>query len=229
MTVNPSDLAPVTKRAPRERPIGFTSESVRAIQAGSKRQTRRVMRPQPVLSPNGLWWHWPTLAGVAHWTVGETRPAPDESAAERMFQACPYGVPGDRLWVKEVWLENALGELVYRADLEGVETSGRVPSGGNWKSQRFMPRRVARLLLEVTSVRVEPVMDIRPDECVLEGLDDPCGYYCDESVGHVDHYGTILAFEKVWDAINGKRPGCRFRENPWVWVVSFRLLSPSEV
>lgn len=150
---------PSTSRAPSERPIVMSSPMVRAILGGLKTQTRRVLR-------KGTWWT------QEH---GVIRMAPAAFGCTGFAHVeCPYGAPGDRLWVKEsfAWHVHAMsavrdedGPFVYAAD---GSTQGRLCE--KWRSSMFMPRYASRLLLEVTEVRVEPVQAISETDAVAEGV-----------------------------------------------------------
>ena len=197
----------------KERSILFSGEMVRAIIAGRKTQTRRVVKFREV--PNEPEHHnpWHTAGG---WQDG------DESLR------CPYGAPGDRLWVREGWsapitvlgavnwLRMGSGEKpVYRAD------GGALPSGyGAWRSPLFMPRWASRIALRVTGVRVERLWDITEADALAEGVEpDPLGRW------YGSGYNTaVYAYEAEWDRINGKR--APWASNPWVWVVEFRRVQP---
>ena len=121
---------------------------------------------------------------------------------------CPYGVPGDRLWVRET---HTLAEAVIGYDADG--SPRRAPlyratsliadaPGVKWRSSIHMPRWACRLVLEVVDVRPERLCDISETDAQAEGLE------------------SRAVFEVGWDRINGKR--APWASNPWVWVVTFR-------
>lgn len=90
---------------------------------------------------------------------------------------CPYGVPGDRLWVREAWapeqydasataiaeLEASVRRPAYRADFRGEPAY-------KWRPSIHMPRKASRILLEVTDVRVERLQDISEADAIAEGI-----------------------------------------------------------
>jgi hypothetical protein len=193
----------------RERPILFSGPMIRAILDGKKTQTRRVIKPQPA----NVWTEARMDNGVACFG------APWVKGIHVM--SCPYGKAGDRLWVRETWGLSAVipmgfqrsaidahgvtlarGDLAYRAD----EPSGR----WCWRPSIHMPRWASRLTLEIVDVRVERVTDITPSDAYAEGISEV----------YPEH--AVLAFQQLWDTINGARPGCAWVDSPWVWVVSFR-------
>jgi hypothetical protein len=138
----------------KERPILFSGPMVRAILEGRKTQTRRIVKPQPmsvrraeacavdgdvIIRIDG------TLAKL------RTSRGRDAGAAGIMneYAYAPYGVPSDRLWVRETW-GPCDGGFCYKADNEDA-----IPDGGKWKPSIHMPRWASRITLEVKRVRVE--------------------------------------------------------------------------
>lgn len=177
----------------KERPILFSGPMVRAIIAGTKTQTRRPLDRDKLY--NGFAFDDPRIA-----------------------RACPYGQPGDRLWVRETWAcdeygrrHQSQGMVYYRADAESM---------GTWRPPIHMPRWASRIDLEITAVRVERVREIsEADACAELGAPlvwpgpDPEPYRRD----------MIGAFANIWDEIYSKR-GYGWDINPWVWVVEFKAV-----
>ena len=193
-----------------ERPILFTASMVRALLDGSKTQTRRVVK-LPHQNPLGKWesfdWGGPNGGRTAQ---GETVPFQQTIAHTRTGEiiCCPYGQPGDRLWVREAWMpvEHDVQPYRYRATNPSYI--------GKWKPSIHMPRIASRITLDVVSVRVERLRDISRGDAMGEGCpfpnmaqgDDPRQWYAD-----------------LWSQING--PGS-WELNPWVWVVEFKRIAP---
>jgi hypothetical protein len=177
----------------KERPILFSAQMVLAILAGRKTQTRRIMK-LPLKDPDfGC-----ELSG-------------SETTIESAQRLCPYGKPGDQLWVKEA-LQASDGDgspIQYQAD-------GYIDFGSNWVWKRlrlpsmFCPRGMSRIKLEITSVRVQKLQDISERDCCAEGMGSPITRDCKKP-----------KFQALWDSINGN-----WNENPWVWVVEFKTLTP---
>jgi hypothetical protein len=226
----------------KERPILFSGEMVRAILDGRKTMTRRVIKPQP---EDGLhdhdrfplsidsrltgWW------GVVY-NTGESRE-----------WKCPYGQPGDRLWVRETWgigtrphpYDGWIDGIEYRADVEmelhpipsGVEYDKY--EGVGWRPSIHMPRWASRITLEITAIRVERLQDITEADALREGIAiewrafDRRDLY--GSSGHMgfglagQSYSSRGAFQYLWDGINAKRSH-GWEENPWVWVIEFKKI-----
>jgi hypothetical protein len=231
-----------------ERPILFSDAMVRAILAGAKTQTRRVvMTREPVdfIGPSGTEddpseWGWFFDGPDHHGYMVLGRGHDERHDHGRISIPCPYGQPGDRLWVREAF---ALSQRdpedtsvstrepqwwdppVYRADGDpGGEWTrfdgGRhVPIRPPWRSARYMPRWASRLALEITSVRVERVQSISEEDARAEGVSaGPSAALAETPVG----VSAREAFAELWESLNGERPGCSWGANPWVWVVAFR-------
>ena len=185
----------------KERPILFSGQMVRAILDGRKTQTRRIVK-----NATGPFWNHSGYRIVMRdgFTFWETHGGiPNEYGPAF---ACPYGKPGDRLWVRETWAPAEWPPTgppaVYRAD-EGMFAS-------RWKPSIHMPRWASRINLEVVSVRVERLQDISEEDALAEGIT-----LVERGTSPVDQ------FNKLWESING--PGS-WEANPWVWVVEFKRI-----
>lgn len=188
----------------RERPILFSSPMVRAILAGTKTQTRRLVTPQPV---DGDTIQRESSPGQT-FIVGRLR---DSENAWRVLP-CPYGVPGDRLWVRETFrMGYGSGMAHYRADEDEC-------AGGPWTPSIHMPRFASRISLEVTSVRVERLQAISEEDAIGEGA----RFGCPDCADLCGHETSLAAFVDLWDSINGKR--APWSSDPWVWVLGFRRM-----
>ena len=188
----------------KEIPILFSTPMVQAILAGNKTMTRRVIKPQPPAGKYG---------GVNIYNQHIIYPDDDSFYdAKYGLYKCPYGQPGDKLWVQETFRESfkhAATQWEYRVDTPR-ETDAQTPF--NWSHSIHMPKSAARIWLEVVSVRVERLQDITYDDCLREGMWD---FGTD-----VD---TLAAFQELWQNLNAKR-GFGWDINSWVWVVSFKRL-----
>jgi len=244
---------------PRERGILFSAPMVRAILAGKKTQTRRVVNPQPAalcrFEMNGAGTHALHLGPPPSMLTGSPFccvPVGPKYTDHRL--ACPHGVPGDRLWVRETFSTDARSvypcpPVWYRADFgkhddpsDGEHSRGcdagttgqpvaecfACAGGLRWRPCLFMPRKLSRITLEITEVRVHRLHEISEDDARAEGCSghDP---------GPVDQGGTIYAwkgrssapcprahFLALWDSLNGDR--APWTSNPWVWAITFQRL-----
>jgi hypothetical protein len=225
---------------PRERPILFSGPMVRSILAGTKTQTRRLVRgPVDFVGGAGqqgdlsCWGYWVDDM-YGRWAV-LARGLDQHCPHGLVSIPCPYGVPGDRLWVKHSYWhytppttnpsnEQAWDEITRCArwpsgesilDIE-PDTSIRKHSDfdGGWKRRPsiHMPRWASRITLEVTDVRVQRLQEISEEDAQAECV--PTG----------DGEGSYReGFASIWQDINGKR--APWASNPWVWAVSFSVVA----
>jgi len=209
--------------ATKERPILFSSTMVRAIIDGRKTQTRRVvkldaeLRGRGCASLEGSWWD-PSFGGRLK------VPGPHETT-HRLF--CPYGLPGERLWVRETWQhedgscdDHKCGQPthIYHKATESFPESIR------WRPSIFMPRWASRITLEVTSVRVERVKEISEEDAEAEGVKRGSCNCTNWAVCGYSLSSYRLAYSKLWESINAKR-GFGWDKNPWVWVIEFKRVT----
>lgn len=200
-----------TSAAPKERPIPFTDLMVDAILNGRKSQTRRIIKN-------------------ADWLACLTGDCPHETQREcdAALQAmCPYGVPGDRLWIKTAYrtrFDAERNQTFWSIHSSFITTHGQAMSGttGNVKRDgnhpaMFMPywlsQELRLPLLEITGVRAERLRDISERDAKAEGV----------------YPGTMglklrphqLAFKRLWHTIHAHDGPKGWDANPWVWVISF--------
>ncbi len=198
---------------------------VRAVLKGRKTQTRRVVTPQSQSNSAGLT-HYKGCLVFEH----------DIEAIEKF---CPYGQPGDRLWVRENFYcdygtfaaggslpkerpEWADQNLYYAADgtcCEQIPECCCAEVGKpRWRPSIHMPRWASRINLEITGVRVERLQDISRADTEAEGVG--CDWQPDSN--------QFATFQRLWDSINGKakpgKPDVSWRANPWVWVLELKVL-----
>lgn len=209
----------------KERPILFSAPMVRAILAGTKTQTRRVVKPQPVMRDgddcvieyaNGKQRH----SGPADYLLGHVLPT----------YACPYCQPGDRLWVRETFITGCEMDDngYFKVDDEGnylVWYAGDWPSDPKWRQSIHMPRWASRITLEITGVRVERLQDISEADAIAEGVPavSSGGVTLFTTTGVNCFQAAKDAYAALWESING--PGS-WDANPFVWVVEFRRVKP---
>lgn len=216
-----------------ESSIKFMGKNPGMIMAGIKTMTHRVITPQPErqLIMNA--------AGSYRYTDSE-----GIDPRSPVWQ-CPYGKPGGILWVKEDYAKNPdnTGDLFQGTDLAAAEYFYRVDgprNGIKWISASEMPRRAARILLEILSIRVKRLQDITTRDCIKEGYPVPkieitpvISQAIKESpapclaaaclVDAPDGPSPKQWFSELWDSINGwAHP---WSSNPWVWAIEFKVLS----
>jgi len=210
-----------------ERPILFSAEMVRALLAGRKTQTRRIVKPQPQSDHAMVY-------------------------ADHTDFKCPYGEEGDRLWVKETFttyrrktrseqrktesILKAFFDGKFKSEAEFVNKALEMPLGsgglnvlyaadfgewaynkdsdlGPWKPSIFMPRKASRLTLEIKTLRVERLQNISEEDAEAEGC-------CIALVGHDDDFARNC-YRKLWESLNSAQS---WNDNPWVWVIEFQKL-----
>ncbi len=207
----------------KERGMIFNADMVRAILDGRKTQTRRIVKPQP------------DEDGLAKVTDG-----PWVDTSERVYR-CPFGQPGDRLWVRETWqaIHDSLDEFgnvdertwmpfIHKAAdsywhavyAEEFGVFNREDRGFPWRPAIHMPRWASRILLEITDVRVERLNAISQEDAQAEGM-ELTGWrptYSDPDSG-----GEVMTpydnFAELWSSIYGDES---WQANPWVWVIEFK-------
>ena len=192
-----------------EHPILFSAPMVRALLSGGKTQTRRVVKPQP------------TFFGSM---TDPSTPFKTLDVGLHCQIICPYGKPGDRLWVKESIIRGYCGDMdmsSYAAD-ESPTNADAWPWKRKTLSSMFCPRGLSRITLEVTGVRVERLQDIGEEDVFAEGIQKDGVIACvDLPNGNRCHGIPKAVYESLWESINGSGS---WDVNPWVWCISFRRL-----
>ncbi len=231
----------------KEKPILFSGPMVRAILEGRKTQTRRIVQVQPPSDKFQL----TTLAdstarkdkkhiGAHHWAIVKDLNIVEDHGE---YFRCPYGYPGDRLWVRETWWNliepkqahagtpSHLQEVLYRADWDSDRWESDYNSNDlKWRPSIFMPRWASRISLEITGVHVERLQGISEADASAEGA------VTEDDVNRIDtdilptarklrlpYEDDRVWFAHLWDEINGKRAS--WESNPWVWVLKFQKVS----
>lgn len=204
-----------------ERPILFNGEMVRAILDGRKTVTRRSVRlPRArdsfvLLEDGSGWWPYQSDDGESH-LCNDGNEYPYSS---------PYGMPGDRLWVREA--HAFVPEPAYRCST-GVQQQvnpgddyqaciyregfDRSAGGIWWRPSIHMPRWASRILLEVTDIRVERLHEITIGQICKEGLARSMYEFIPVTT-------AFDVFAELWNSTGGD-----WDANPWVWVIEFKRI-----
>jgi hypothetical protein len=217
----------------KERPILFSGPMVRAILEGRKTVTRREVKgfqipTEDTAIPVGDRQRWSAIGQrdprYGFCVFGSTEAECAKELEE--YAPCPYGKPGDRLWVREAWAEISVAKAPGESWVVYRECDNRTDYGGPWKPSIHMRRRDSRILLEITDVRVERLQDISEEQARAEGITDggctncgnnePCGCDCPAP-------RAVDSFCHLWGEINGPHA---WDANPWVWVVEFKRVMP---
>jgi hypothetical protein len=210
----------------RERAVLFSAPMVRALLAGTKTQTRRPVNPQPETQHDGEpYWH---VGGYRVWGYRPPTAVPLRAGGNPL--PCPYGKPGDRLWVREAWRTDPQFDYLPPRDLDPAVAPLQYEAGphadvlgGKLRPSMFMPRWACRLVLTLESVRVERLNDISEADALAEGVtpkwEPGCSGRLMEAFSGFSFRPAASAYADLWEQING--PGS-WSANPWVWVMAFR-------
>ncbi|MCD2460419.1 hypothetical protein LRM39_18285 [Enterobacter cloacae complex sp. 2021EL-01261] len=190
----------------------FNSEMVRAILDGRKTQTRRIIKPQPVMYEPGQSIHVSDMINDA--------------------LRCPFGSVGDRIWVRETWAEAGAGApdlKLYRANYpehvpahyENVPPVDEI----RWTPSIHMPRWASRITLEIVGVRVERLQDISQADAVAEGA--PQSHPSIDAVSQQHGFPDFSRswYGQTWQSIYGAES---WQFNPWVWVIEFKRIEEAD-
>ena len=206
--------------AVKERPILFSAPMVRAILAGDKTQTRRVAKPVK----------HPDLGNI--YTPGAL--VLEHEPHHVIERACPYGCPGDRLWVKETHMawwkidpQNPRGPRLFSHVAAFAADGYQLEDSERWIPSIHMRRAASRILLEITGVRVERLQDITDADIEAEGIDMDVLLAAQDSYDIIAKDGNATgrptlrsAWRDLWESTGGS-----WAANPWVWVVEFRRIA----
>jgi len=211
------------------KPILFSTEMIKALLAGRKTQTRRVIKDKDITNRFDIDVDGKAIAYIDQET-GDSYPP----ACRAKYQ------PGDILWVRETWNYFCLNRntmpnrfashsnYCFKASENNSMVYGCCGEGGckKWRPSIFMPREACRIFLKVKNVRVERAQEITEEDAKAEGMNagicqncgknsypEPCG--CENPQPEY-----IGAFAYLWNIINKKR-GYGWSKNPWVWVIEF--------
>lgn len=225
----------------KKRPMLFSGGMVQAILEGRKTQTRRIVKyPQAYKINELIGW--------------EIKPHKDQSELYSFWYGtnytlpafkCPYGQPGDILWVRETFAvigtdqvrdpgSYALIDEVMRYVYKG-QKQPHIENLYKWKPSIFMPKEAARIWLEITDVRVERLQNISEEDAIAEGIErEGDGFKAYRKIHSGRHKGEAhpwncvpnrsarTSYEELWESINGEGS---WNKNPWVWVIEFKPIN----
>ena len=205
-----------TATAIDEGPILFTGPLVVKILEDYKTETRRVVDPKL----------WPIIEEIErvngrglHWQCAD------------FDLKCRYD--HEQLWLRETWAaKRAFGvpevartrprdldhseEIIYRAT-DPWATKLPVNLKSAWRPSIHMPRWASRIDLRVKEILLQRLQDMRPEDALAEGIEM---YGSSTSAP----FNAMDDFKRLWDKINGHRPGCAWQDNPFVWCIRFERL-----
>jgi hypothetical protein len=206
----------------KETPIIMSGDHPAKIIAGTKTQTRRVIKGEFCFGAEGA---------VLNLRDGLGR------------MACPYGEGGDRLWVRESWAVGACADGLKPSELHpgtwlkdngglwyaDAEPKRPISPKGKMRNAFFMPRWAARIISELTEVRVQRVQEISEEDAIAEGVTDESIQNClmtAEGMNQREPNPARSCYGILWDDINGKRAGgiYAWNKNPFVWALTFKMV-----
>ena len=218
-------------------PILFSTPMVRAILQGRKTQTRRLLKPQPEYRKNfdgkgGVFGTWFNGSNLEH----------PKFFLKDVEPYYPYGQPGDLIWVREShrvfyssttktftvqYSDGIFKDFYYKSlSLNLIKKLKKRKSlkKGSWVSARFLPNELARIWLRNKGYKIERLNDISEEDAIAEGVEQrgTCfrHYHLpDAATEHARH-----SFQTLWNSIHG--PGS-WQANPYVWALSFEVVSTS--
>ena len=210
---------------PKERAISFSEPMVIALPriVRAKTMTRRVAKLPRWAEP---------VSATEQFEIIDGRPHAISRKTGCLAEVhCPYGQPGDRLWVREHYFKVQSGIAMYRADGKGNQL--KPP---RWTPPMLMPRWASRFTLEIIATRFERLHDITDEDCLREGIVEftkdgnlvKYDYFKDHELGS-RHWKDMArtpigAFSLLWDDIGGTGAWAR---NDYVWVLTFKRLARS--
>lgn len=207
-----------------DRPMLFSAPMVRALITGAKTQTRRILKPQPIINSAGLL-KWGTRRDIVQGS------ADDVAVAQKIWK-------NDRLWVRENWQGLTFGdftptkrqpcEIRYAATdpCADLDADAR---GYSWRPSIHMPRWASRITLLVTDVRVERLQDISPEDAIAEGIEPHHAGWMPYSTTFFEADGVTPAnyhpdpresYRQLWNKINGFGA---WDANPWIAAYTFTV------
>ncbi|MEM6161000.1 hypothetical protein AAH446_10695 [Erwinia sp. P6884] len=218
----------------KERPILFSDQRVRALLSGQQSQTRRIMKSQP-FGPGQD--NHEGCYGID--VLSNNLQGNRVRGMENLSYHCPFGQPGDRLWVRETWRGPVIAPddmadyerspadfkhsryCQYRADTSQFATAEDEDGQFGWQAGIHMPRWASRIDLLITGIRAEKIQDISDDDVIAEGVQTDSHFLNNFFTMHSEAVSSKDAYRKQWALQYG---GTSWEVNPWVWVIDFTRL-----
>lgn len=217
----------------KEIPILFSTPMVEAILAGRKTMTRRVVKfNEEQYNEYGNLCY--SIKGNGTQKAASNQEKDDlNDSFFGILDYCPYGNPGDSLWVRETWVN--LGHnncqdgkeqenyVIYKASENGKECEKNT-EGWRWRPSIFLKKKDCRIWLEKTNTRVERLHDISEEDAIAEGVEqNRDGSWHDYlEPRRLWHDSAKASFQSLWMKINGEKS---WHANPWLWCNNFKVLS----
>ncbi len=238
----------MTTTATKERPILFSGPMVRAILDGRKTQTRRVLKYAETIREG---WYPDRYNKTADWTFWGPRGSTESGKCTLPLFRCPYGEPGDVLWVRETWwqahhypgldqsgeatTDTGSNHIHYAADGDPKNTPNRHYPSGLRGGAISAPDPYAiwfkrpSIFMPRWACRIKlEITDVRVERVKEITHDDAVAEGCYriepcEKYPNGNAWGRA-GYAALWNEINGER-GYGWESNPWVWALSFRRVN----
>ncbi len=216
-------------------PMIFNREMVRALLAGNKTQTRRLVPEWQLPIKTSGDGRYMSIAQRGRWGFGVFGATPEAAMNNynpEFRSCCPFGWVGDLIYVRETFniSENELDDIradyliSYVADdsfepvFATTDNSGYLAKSllkeGNTPSIH-MPRWASRLTLKIADVRVERIQVISEDDAWAEGVDRDCVLNIPTSDA------ASAEFSRLWENVYPDS----WDKNEWVWVMDFEVIN----
>lgn len=183
----------------KQRPILFNGDMVVAIDGDLKNQTRRTKGLKLINESPNLW-RFSAIISSGNGLI-EYGFVNDSNNSDILIK-CPYGVPGNVLYVRETFEKCKKGYRYKSGNISSISITGK------WKPSIHMPKEAARIWLQIVEVSVERLKEITQQGAKDEGV-------------KLTQTSPLSSFIALWDRINGTG---EFNSNPWVWVVKFKKI-----
>jgi hypothetical protein len=223
----------------RERPMLYSTPMAQATIEGRKTKTRRT-KGLELVNNNPDEWKLSYLGMFEHpgsKSIPKMKPWKAFGATftwkpyrSNNFLKCPYQ-PGDVIWVRETWAIQKYFNGLMENSFPLFRTNYDAPVDWNWMPSIFMKKIHARIWLQVIDIKVERLQDITEEEAIAEGVKHAHDFkqpnvkienFPDGSKAYHNTISFRRGFLLLWNEINGDRA---WNLNPWVWVISFKVLS----
>jgi hypothetical protein len=206
----------------KESPILFSTDMVKAILQGRKTQTRRILKIQPPENAQFIGIRIDLGNQEFGYYFNDGKTGNDQGFFPGLFTnlKCPYGQPGDLLWVRESF-------SIYRDAFLFKADEPHIFKGIKYKPSIHMPKEYARIWLQVTEVRVQRLQDITDEDAIAEGIEKHPNDKTNVHFRNYHHKDFLMiipkySFKTLWEKTTGFDS---WDANPWVWVISYKVLS----
>jgi len=209
-------------------PMLFSTLMVKALLAGTKTQTRRLVKPQPIVDTDSGY-----VYDGKHKTCYKNDCHHPDWRIAFAKEHSPVKV-GDIIWGRETFIPNWEGgyKPYYKASIHPFVENNLKENGINWKPSLFMPKEACRLWLKVINVRIEALQEISEEDAIKEGILCKWINLTTQTFTALDYRTNNMRFDftakdsykSLWDKINGIDDWVK---NPFVWVYEFEVLHES--